>query len=78
MNGKMLWFNADKGHGFIRTEDGERLRLDNDGLSPGHEFGRRCAGTVVTFDRVEQAGVPHAVSVTVVEKPEPRRARRRR
>ena len=61
MNGKMLWFNADKGHGFIRTEEGERLRLDNEDLSPGHEFGRRCAGTAVTFDRVERAGIPCAV-----------------
>ena len=31
------------------TEEGERLRLDNEDLSPGHEFGRRCAGTAVTF-----------------------------
>ena len=25
--GKMLWFNEDKGHGYIETEEGERLLL---------------------------------------------------
>ena len=35
MNGTMLWFNAAKGHGFIRTEDGERLLIEADGLAQG-------------------------------------------
>jgi 'Cold-shock' DNA-binding domain len=78
LKGRMLWFNAEKGHGFIRTEDGERLRLEADGLSPGQALGDRCAGTPVTFDRVESAGDPYAVGVSVVEMTEPRRARRRR
>ena len=30
----MIWFNADKGHGFIRTEDDERLIVHEDGFTP--------------------------------------------
>jgi len=79
MNGTMLWFNAAKGHGFIRTEDGERLLIEADGLAPGHILGNRCAGTRVTFERVNSAeGDPRAVGVAVVPTVEPRRARRRR
>ena len=30
MQGTMIWFNPAKKHGFIRTDDGERLRVDLD------------------------------------------------
>jgi cold shock CspA family protein len=78
MNGTMLWFNPAKGHGYIRTNDGERLLLKAEGVSPGHVLGDRCAGTEVTFDRVEAAAGPHAVAVEIVPVVAPRRARRRR
>ena len=35
MNGKLIWFNPEKGHGYIRTEDGERLLVKEDGFAPG-------------------------------------------
>jgi len=63
----MLWFNPAKRHGFIRTDEGERLRVDQDGFSAGHLLGDRCRGTRVSFvrgaDRVEEA---RAVNVAVV------------
>ncbi|MDX6468471.1 MAG: hypothetical protein QOF75_274, partial [Gaiellaceae bacterium] len=31
MIGKMLWFNGEKGHGFIQTEDDERLFVSREG-----------------------------------------------
>ena len=33
MQGKLIWFNPDKRHGFILTEDGERLRVEESGSS---------------------------------------------
>ncbi len=48
MRGTMIWFNADKGHGFIRTEDDERLIVHEDGFSAGEIPAGRCAGTAPT------------------------------
>jgi cold shock CspA family protein len=75
----MIWFNPLKQHGFIRTDDGERLRVDESGFEPGHLPGDRCAGTRVTFDRSdEDPAEPRAVQVTVVPFGAARRARSRK
>jgi hypothetical protein len=79
MQGTLIWFNPEKHHGFIRTEDGERLRVEEDGFEPGHLLGDRCAGTKVAFERVEvDSDEPRAVRVTVIPIDAARRARRRR
>jgi cold shock CspA family protein len=79
LQGTLIWFNPDKRHGFIRTEDGERLLVEEEGFEPGHLLGDRCAGTKVAFERVEiDADEPRAVHVTVVPMDAARRARRRR
>ena len=78
MNGTLIWFNPAKRHGFIRTEQGERLRVEEEGFEPGHLLGDRCAGTHVLFERVESELEPRAVHVTIVPMVEPRRARLRR
>src|SRR5436309_11160875 len=49
MQGTMLWFNADKGHGFIRTEDDERLYVARAGFATDHEPQPRCKGRAVSF-----------------------------
>lgn len=77
MLGTMLWFNLEKGYGYIRTQDGERLYVADNGFLPGHEPARRCRGQRVTFDRRVVAGVPQAVDVSFVVQAEPRRARLR-
>ena len=78
MEGTMLWFNPAKQHGFIHTDNGERLRVDTDGLAAGEQFADRCRGTRVSFDL--QAGSEEearAVNVAVVPLVAARRARRR-
>ena len=78
MEGTMLWFNPAKQHGFIHTDDGERLRVDQDGFTAGHELGERCRGTRVTFDRAaEQDEEARAVNVAAVPLFAARRARSR-
>ena len=49
MRGQMLWFNQTKDHGFIRTEEGERLRVDGSGFAHGERPEGRCAEKAVTF-----------------------------
>jgi len=77
MNGRLIWFNPDKRHGFIRTEDGERLLVKEDGFEPGHIVGDRMAGTHLTFERADTRDGAEAVRVCVVSHSEPRRARLR-
>ena len=63
----MLWFNPAKRHGFIRTDDGERLRVDQDGFAAGEPLGERCRGTRVTFERTaDEVEEARAVNVAVV------------
>jgi hypothetical protein len=79
MEGTLIWFNPDKRHGFIRTDEGERLRVDEAGFEPGHVLGDRCTGTKVRFERVEpKTDEARAVHVTVVPLDAARRARARR
>jgi cold shock CspA family protein len=78
MNGKMLWFNSEKGHGYLQTENDERLYVASAGFLPREEPLSRCAGRHVTFERLEDGGEPRAVAVAFVPESElPNRARLR-
>jgi cold shock CspA family protein len=77
MQGTMLWFNRDKGYGFIQTEDDERLFVARRGFLPGHFPESRCKGSVVTFDREVAGDDAYAVNVSFVTAGDPRRARLR-
>ncbi len=80
MHGKMIWFNAEKGHGYIQTDDDERLYVASSGFLPNEEPERdaRCAGRLVTFERVDDEGEPRAQGVAFVPEGElPNRARLR-
>jgi cold shock CspA family protein len=78
MYGKMIWFNNEKGYGFIRTEDEERLYVARSGFQPEHVPASRCAGLEVTFERLGVEGDARAVNVAFIPASDPaRRARLR-
>ena len=77
MNGSMLWFNEAKDHGFIRTEDGERLYVDRDGFAGGGPPVGGCAGLPVRLRVGERDGERIAADVSLIVDEPPRRARRR-
>jgi cold shock CspA family protein len=77
MEGTMLWFSPAKRHGFIRTDDGERLRVDEDGLAEGQLLGDGCRGTRVTFERDAEQVEARAVNVAALPLFAARRARSR-
>jgi cold shock CspA family protein len=80
MRGEMLFFNEEKGAGFIRTEEGERLYVDRDGFLPGEAPEGRCAGLKVDFKRGPAEGEHEFAAFEVSMVPEfvGGRARRRR
>ncbi|HEY8408631.1 MAG TPA: cold shock domain-containing protein [Gaiellaceae bacterium] len=77
MLGTMLWFNIEKGYGFIQTEEGERLFVARGGFVPTHEPKARCKGLEVSFHRQVREGDTRAVEVTFVAQEQPLRARLR-
>jgi cold shock CspA family protein len=77
MLGTMLWFNVEKGYGFIQTEEGERLYVARGDFLPKHEPKPRCKGLEVSFHRQVREGDTRAVEVTFVAREEPQRARLR-
>jgi cold shock CspA family protein len=77
ISGDMLWFNNDKGHGFIETAMGDRLRVEGSGFRNGPPEGR-CAGMAVTFQVTGDGETARALDVAFPEDAAPRRARIRR
>ena len=63
MRGQMIWFNEDKDHGFIRTDEGERLKVDGTGFALGERPEGRCGDKVVIFEIDESAGERRALNV---------------
>ena len=78
MRGTMVWFNEDKGHGYISTEAGERLYVSETGFRGGNAPKGRCAGLVVEFDVATGDDGRQAVESFLVVEDAPRRARRHR
>ena len=76
-SGDMLWFNNEKGHGFIETAAGDRLRVEGSGFRNGPPEGR-CAGMQVTFHVAGDGEAARALDVAFPEDAAPRRARIRR
>lgn len=77
MRGKMKWFNEDKDHGYIETEDGERLYIHGTGFAGGQRLKGRCAGIEVEFEVIGMDDSRQAAECVVVEDAAPHRARRR-
>jgi cold shock CspA family protein len=76
--GTMLWFNEEKNHGRITTEDGEQLYVHGSEFAGGNGIVGRCKGLPVTFEIIDDATGRRAAGVAFVPVVVPRRARRRR
>jgi hypothetical protein len=74
MHGTMLWFNAAKDRGALRTEDGERVDVPGRAIAPGEKRARRCAVKAVAFE--SSGGVVRGIAF--LPEVSPRRARMRR
>ena len=77
MRGKMLWFNEAQDHGFIVTDDGERLSVLGSGFAGGARPIGRCAEAVVTFDVDDSGETRRAQNVVFEPQAAARRARLR-
>jgi cold shock CspA family protein len=77
VRGKMKWFNEDKDHGYIETEDGERLYIHGSGFAGGQRLKGRCAGIEVEFEVIGVDDSRQAAECVVVDEAAPHRARRR-
>jgi cold shock CspA family protein len=77
MRGTMLWFNEDKDHGFISTDEGERLLVNGSDFEGGVRLHGPCAGLEVEFLVANDVTGRHATGVKLVQQINPRRARRR-
>jgi cold shock CspA family protein len=76
LRGKMLWFNEEKRHGYIATDEGERLYVDVDGFGGAPPQGS-CAGLLVEFELGEGPDGRQAQNAQILTPVSPRRARRR-
>lgn len=63
MLGKVKWFNAQKGYGFITTEDGKDIFVHYSGISTSG-FKTLEEGESVSFDLTEGDKGHQAVNVT--------------
>jgi len=77
MQGQMLWFNEAKDHGFIMTDEGERLAVAGAGFAGEERPVGRCAHKIVSFEVDESNDPRQAQNVVFVPDVSPRRARRR-
>ena len=74
LSGTMLWFNAAKDLGALRTAGGERVEVSGDAFAPGEKPAGRCAGKEIEFKKVDRT----VSGIVFVPEPSPRRARLRR
>lgn len=63
MQGKVKWFNAEKGYGFIEGEDGKDVFVHFSAIQ-SEGFKTLDEGQMVSFDVVEGARGPQAANVT--------------
>jgi len=75
MRGTMVWFNEEKGHGYISTETGERLYVSEHGFLDGNAPKGRCAGLPVEFEIATSMNGRQAVGSVLIEDDPPLRAR---
>ena len=65
-NGKVRFYDEDKGFGFIQGDDGQQVHLHNSVLPEGADV---QAGTRVEYSMAEGRRGPQALSVRVIDTP---------
>lgn len=63
VNGKVKWFNATKGYGFISTEEGKDVFVHYSALEDDGEFRTLEEGQEVQFEIVDGTKGPQASNV---------------
>lgn len=63
MNGKVKWYNEEKGYGFIETEEGKDVFVHRSGISQATR--RLNEGDEVSFELKQGDRGPSAVNVVV-------------
>jgi cold shock CspA family protein len=63
MRGQMIWFNEAEDHGFIKTDEGERLAVAGEGFAGGERPVGRCGHKVVSFEIDASGGTRQARNV---------------
>ena len=66
MKGKVKWFDAAKGFGFIQTEEGNDVFVHYTGIAKDG-FKRLDEGQAVSFEITEGKRGPQATNVVVIE-----------
>ena len=75
MRGQMIWFNEAKDHGFIMTDEEERLAVAGEDFSGGERPVGRCANLIVSFEIDSSNGTRRAKNVVFEPEVSARRAR---
>jgi hypothetical protein len=73
MRGTMLWFNAAKDLGALRTDEGERIDVPGMAFLAGQKPVGRCGGRAIEFDALDGT----VSGVAFLPELSPARARRR-
>lgn len=73
-NGKVRFYDEDKGFGFIQGDDGQQVYLHASVLPSGHEV---VAGTRVEYSMAEGRRGPQALSVRILDTPKLARRNRK-
>ncbi len=64
MQGKVKWFNAQKGYGFFSTEEGKDVFVHYTAIQNVEGYKTLDEGQAVEFDIVDGAKGPQAANVT--------------
>lgn len=69
-NGKVKWFNNQKGYGFLTMDDGIDVFVHYTGINTAEKFKSLTEGETVVFDVIDTEKGRQAINVTVVTESE--------
>lgn len=69
-NGKVKWFNNQKGYGFLTIDDGTDVFVHYTGINTAEKFKSLAENETVVFDVIDTEKGRQAINVTVVTESE--------